>query len=308
MGLKFLLRQIPLEKKGLAEELKTQRKELGKRRGILLKEYRKLLKQRKNEEAEEISDQIDFIDDNRKRLATQIKLKESQHGEWIYGTLPRAKLKISNRPCEIYFFPPKVFNLFVANQNIEPQEIEGEISSIDNSNIRISDKPSYSFPSIEKKMAELAGLTSGKDIRVMNAEHRINIHEQGIREKFSGYSFYIFKNNLYYFDDSDLHTPEEQKLLIKEHYFKQERKFKRLQKDIRLFEKLEAKEIEPREPIPEDVRFAVWRRDGGKCVKCGSKKNLEFDHVIPKSKGGSDSERNIQLLCQKCNREKSDRI
>ena len=43
-------------------------------------------------------------------------------------------------------------------------------------------------------------------------------------------------------------------------------------------------------------------------VKCGSQENLEFDHIIPLSKGGSNTVRNIQLLCQKCNREKSNKI
>jgi len=72
---------------------------------------------------------------------------------------------------------------------------------------------------------------------------------------------------------------------------------------------LESADIQQsREAIPEEIRFAVWRRDGGKCVKCGSKKNLEFDHIIPVSKGGSNTERNIQILCEKCNREKSAKI
>lgn len=60
--------------------------------------------------------------------------------------------------------------------------------------------------------------------------------------------------------------------------------------------------------IPEEVRFEVWRRDGGRCVKCGSQRGLEFDHVIPFSKGGSNTARNIQLLCESCNRTKRDTI
>lgn len=63
-----------------------------------------------------------------------------------------------------------------------------------------------------------------------------------------------------------------------------------------------------REPIPEEVKNQVWNRDGGKCVKCGSKEKLEFDHIIPISKGGANTTRNIQLLCEKCNREKSNNI
>jgi tetratricopeptide (TPR) repeat protein len=60
-----------------------------------------------------------------------------------------------------------------------------------------------------------------------------------------------------------------------------------------------------RKPISEAVRHAVWRRDGGRCVECGSRENLEFDHIIPFSRGGADTERNIQLLCGDCNRKKS---
>ena len=60
--------------------------------------------------------------------------------------------------------------------------------------------------------------------------------------------------------------------------------------------------------IPEKVRIAVWRRDNGKCVKCGSRENLEYDHIIPISKGGSNTVRNIELLCERCNRSKKDNI
>lgn len=54
--------------------------------------------------------------------------------------------------------------------------------------------------------------------------------------------------------------------------------------------------------------LAVWKRDLGKCVQCGSQEKLEYDHVIPVSKGGSNTERNIQILCEKCNRMKSNSI
>ena len=56
--------------------------------------------------------------------------------------------------------------------------------------------------------------------------------------------------------------------------------------------------------ISQDVRDKVWRRDEGKCVECGSNENLEFDHIIPFSKGGANTYRNIQLLCEPCNRKK----
>jgi len=39
-------------------------------------------------------------------------------------------------------------------------------------------------------------------------------------------------------------------------------------------------------------------------VKCGRQERLEYDHIIPLVKGGSNTERNIQLLCESCNRSK----
>lgn len=61
--------------------------------------------------------------------------------------------------------------------------------------------------------------------------------------------------------------------------------------------------------IPSSVKLEVWKRDQGRCVKCGSEKNLHFDHVIPYSRGGSSLVAdNIQLLCAKHNLSKRDKI
>ena len=63
-----------------------------------------------------------------------------------------------------------------------------------------------------------------------------------------------------------------------------------------------------RETIPKDVKIAVWKRDKECCVCCGSRNNLEFDHIIPVSRGGSNTIKNIQILCRECNRRKSNKI
>ena len=60
--------------------------------------------------------------------------------------------------------------------------------------------------------------------------------------------------------------------------------------------------------ISQSVKDKVWNRDGGKCVLCGSNENIEFDHIVPFSKGGANTYRNIQILCESCNRRKSDNI
>jgi len=61
--------------------------------------------------------------------------------------------------------------------------------------------------------------------------------------------------------------------------------------------------------IPTQVKLKVWKRDKGRCVKCGSNKNLEFDHIIPYTKGGSSLvPENIQILCADCNLAKGNKI
>lgn len=54
------------------------------------------------------------------------------------------------------------------------------------------------------------------------------------------------------------------------------------------------------ETIPEDVRLLVWQRDGGRCVKCGSRRRLAFRRVIPAREGGGNAASNVQLICQRC--------
>lgn len=63
-----------------------------------------------------------------------------------------------------------------------------------------------------------------------------------------------------------------------------------------------------RPPIPREVVDAVYRRDGGRCQECGATEDLQLDHIIPFSKGGATTVENLQLLCGKCNREKSNKI
>jgi hypothetical protein len=61
--------------------------------------------------------------------------------------------------------------------------------------------------------------------------------------------------------------------------------------------------------IPAMVKLEVWKRDRGSCVRCGSKENLHFDHVIPYSLGGSSKDaKNIQILCSRHNLAKRDKI
>jgi hypothetical protein len=115
---------------------------------------------------------------------------------------------------------------------------------------------------------------------------------------------FLFKEYLYQVEGA--YTWEEAKLLVFEDYDKERKKLERLKL---LYDSEEVKEdSKSRSLIPEEVKIAVWRRDSARCVKCGSQENLEYDHIIPVSKGGSNTARNIQILCERCNRQKKDNI
>lgn len=80
-----------------------------------------------------------------------------------------------------------------------------------------------------------------------------------------------------------------------------------------LLSKQSSKKIQRQLMTPE-LREAIIRRDNWTCQKCGNsvfkEPNLllEVDHIIPVSKGGKTEPNNLQTLCWKCNREKSDKL
>jgi 5-methylcytosine-specific restriction endonuclease McrA len=63
-----------------------------------------------------------------------------------------------------------------------------------------------------------------------------------------------------------------------------------------------------RQPIPEEVKLAVFQRDGGRCVQCGSNFDIQYDHIIPVAMGGSSTVENLQILCATCNQRKGPSI
>lgn len=66
----------------------------------------------------------------------------------------------------------------------------------------------------------------------------------------------------------------------------------------------------PRKPISGSKRYTVISKSAGRCVACGvssRKVPLDVDHIMPKSRGGTDDISNLQALCYECNRQKRDR-
>ncbi len=69
---------------------------------------------------------------------------------------------------------------------------------------------------------------------------------------------------------------------------------------------------QPSRFIPQAIKDMVHRRDGEKCAytapdgqRCGSRWNLQVDHIIPFALGGSNSPENLQLLCRRHNQHKA---
>ena len=71
---------------------------------------------------------------------------------------------------------------------------------------------------------------------------------------------------------------------------------------------------EQRTLMTKKLREYIKNRDNFTCCNCGNSTHvepnllLEIDHIIPVAKGGRTTEDNLQTLCWKCNRAKSDKI
>ena len=63
-------------------------------------------------------------------------------------------------------------------------------------------------------------------------------------------------------------------------------------------------------PLPRSHRTALYGKQEGNCAGCREHfeaRHFEVDHIISRSKGGTDHADNLQLLCGSCNRIKGDR-
>src|SRR6478735_8774178 len=61
------------------------------------------------------------------------------------------------------------------------------------------------------------------------------------------------------------------------------------------------------EPLAVVTRAGVLRRDSRRCVYCQGRGET-VDHVVPKSRGGTDSWENCVACCVRCNTRKADRL
>lgn len=79
---------------------------------------------------------------------------------------------------------------------------------------------------------------------------------------------------------------------------------------MRLPSVISLKEYVPSERRPAFTRFNVFLRDRFSCQYCGfhgSSEELTFDHVVPRSRGGRTTWRNVTTACSPCNLRKGHR-
>lgn len=71
------------------------------------------------------------------------------------------------------------------------------------------------------------------------------------------------------------------------------------------------KEKNKRSTLPPSLRYKVLRRDRNTCKGCGARApdvELEVDHIVPVSRGGTDKLDNLKTLCKDCNIGKGDKV
>jgi len=110
-------------------------------------------------------------------------------------------------------------------------------------------------------------------------------------------------NDCFYWEDEGLDA-EDVKALIHQ----RERRSQQKLQTARSLMRADEAGRPTRVPIPTELRRAVFERDGGRCVECGSNFDLQYDHVLPVAHGGATTLENLQLLCADCNRRKSDSL
>ena len=146
-------------------------------------------------------------------------------------------------------------------------------------------------PQIRFKRADMEALKRNQ------ATHPVQVAEQ----KTNGRAWWWFEDSFFWEDDG--YGADDVFALIRD---RQRKKQRQLQRAKTL---LAVDEGPPRrEPIPREIRQAVFERDGGRCVECGSTFNIQYDHILPFAHGGATTIENLQILCADCNRQKSDSI
>lgn len=92
------------------------------------------------------------------------------------------------------------------------------------------------------------------------------------------------------------------KLKVEEHVLERGDEYQKLVNKINRLKQISSNRQQiNRKQISDHILAFVLQRDLNKCVLCGDDSNLQFDHILPVSKGGNNEPENLRILCQQCN-------
>lgn len=281
--------------------------------GILDKLFKKLNKESNNQKLDqkdsESQSQESYIDELEKSIQEMDESEKEKMIDKLASSESILMFEFKDDPLLM-----DAARLVVQQQQVSTSLIQRTLSIGYNRSGRIID---------QLEMLGIVGPFEGSEARGVNFNNILDLekylkdnlpHKNKMKLFYEKYKDIIEQRRSEYIQRQEIENDRLEKEEIKRQILERERK-KRLHKEV-LQELIESGDIfnsyikknGKRESIPQDVMDKVWNRDGGRCVKCGSRENLEFDHIIPVSKGGATTYRNLQLLCKKCNLEKSNSI
>lgn len=129
-------------------------------------------------------------------------------------------------------------------------------------------------------------------------------HQEPVQVVRSGSRVWWWFEDAFYWESGG-YSPRDVLALVRDRQRRAAQRLDRARTLLNVDEGLQERPRGQRQPIPREVRRAVFERDGGRCVECGSDFDLQYDHVIPVVLGGATRVDNLQLLCGTCNRDKS---
>jgi hypothetical protein len=153
----------------------------------------------------------------------------------------------------------------------------------------------YYFQAGPVATVEPLGRRDYRDLIVAQADDPVCV----MSDERGGKRWWMFRD-VFYSENEGLEAIEVKALVLE----REAKRRRRLDRAVAFLEQNALPAAPTRSPIPDDVRAFVWNRDGGRCVSCGANQRLEFDHIIPVALGGANTARNLQLLCEPCNRAK----
>ena len=141
-------------------------------------------------------------------------------------------------------------------------------------------------------------LTADKAVLAQAAESEL-LYETNILQRLWFYSGFLLYVNRQCRSERDY---EYIKLKVEEHVLERGDEYQKLiDKISRLRQISKNRQQITRKQISDNILAFVLLRDLSKCVLCGDDRNLQFDHILPVSRGGNNEPENLRILCRQCN-------